>query len=131
MYVTSSDIADIRRSRTIGISLAQEQLTRLTNQPELFQWPALDGAPGTLSEIVPLSDDNQNFQAPSVDAPMREANRATANLYSQFSWQAYATLPSAGAQHVDVCVVVRRESSTREDPIALTSAIALRDFGGL
>ena len=130
MYTSSADIADIRRTRIIGMSLAQEQLTRLTNQPELFQWPTLDGAPGSMEEIVPRDDGGHKFQAPSVSTTTRRANMASANFYDQFSWQAYATLPSANAHYADVCVIVRR-ANTRGDRVALTSAISLRDLEGL
>jgi prepilin-type N-terminal cleavage/methylation domain-containing protein len=127
LFTTSRSLAESARTHEIASGLAEEYLALLQSRPELFSWPSyLDETPGTplpvrAREGGPVA---ASFMEPPAALPLaRRAHDRERATYSDFTWSAFATLPSPQAGYVELTVQIAWELDGRLKQIMLTSAV--------
>lgn len=124
LFTASRNLAHANRYREVGVRLAHEQLARLTQQAAEFNWP--DPAslkPGEFSPITRKDKMPPGFLTPSAAPATPQASLSVQNLYERFTWEAFASVPSAEAPYVDVTVVVHWKLQLRQQSTTFTSAM--------
>ncbi len=126
LYSSSVNLAQTSRNQSVAASLAEEQLQALRQHPGAFQWPEPDAAAGTLVEVTAKDTSDpewRSFKPPSVLPTNPRQSAREKDVYSAFSWQAFATNSAANPGQLDLTVVVRWTEAGRPRLLALTTAI--------
>ncbi len=113
-------LANSSRNRAVAATLAEEHLYSLAHNPGQYSWPLQPAAPGTLVEVTPALE---RATAPASLPVMPAARAREENLYQSFSSKAYAMLPKADANHLEVTVAVSWKEAGRGQVFTLTSCV--------
>ena len=110
LFSSSYSLADTSRSHEVALNLAEEYLAAIQSNPERFAWPDLeDTASGKVQPIKPIvnGETQESFTDPPAAMPtIRRAYNRDRSFYHDFSWAAFAVLPEADAQYVEVIVEI-------------------------
>ena len=116
-------MAKAGRNQTVAASLAEEQMQAILHNPSGYEWGLEKAKPKQLVKISVKGRTEEAYyvKPPAVLPVERSASAREENLYSQFTWNAYAKLSDADAAYVEVTIAVRWMESGRERVFALTS----------
>lgn len=135
LFISSNALADTSTEHEVAADLAQEYLTTIQYSPQLFEWPNYaDNSVGELQPVSPIEGGptiDQFAQAPNAPLSIRRAHNRETNLYTDFSWQAFARLPHESAQYVEVLVEISWRDNQKIRQFALTSTMPRNDAEGL
>ncbi len=125
-FVSSVDLAGSARNRGIAATLAEEQLSALTRQPEQFQW-CVPSSPTQEHFDIRLADDDPKAgnpcELPAVLPAEERANLREEALFSGFRWKAEGRLPTPNAAWYEVTAVIHWTEGSRPQMLALTTAL--------
>lgn len=129
LFASSNALADSSQSHQVAAHLAEEYIATIHAAPELFHWPNYSDAPiGELQLIKPregtaLATAAGVAEPPEAMPTIQRAFRRDRNLYQDFDWEAYARLPEASAQYVEVTVEIIWTRQGRVRKFSITSTI--------
>lgn len=124
LFIQTLALSDASRNESVAVSLAEERLESLLNDPGAYVWPGVDGSPGQLLEVAEKDGGKgppYSVEPPPVTPLDPGASRREQNVYNRFSWQAYAKLPRTDAGYLEVTAVIRWSEAGRGKVFALTA----------
>ena len=126
LFSSSLALAQSSRNQAVAASLAEEQMQALLRNPGAYEWGLETAAPDKLVKVSVRGKpaDAYPVDPPSVLPVERTASAREENLYSRFSWKAFAKLPAADAPYVEVTVTIQWTEAGRDRLFALTSNIS-------
>jgi len=127
LYQASAVFAAQARELRIATDLAQERLVDIKIHPSHYRCASLSAdAPVEIE----AADKTTSFDPPKSLPPNQAAGTRELNAYQMYSWRAFAKLPQADSNLVELTVVVSWQSLGRNRSFALTTYAPKQDFGG-
>lgn len=135
LFAASISLGNASRGEKVAAQLAVECLADLQTHPAQFSWPAFGEVEH--GELLPIpragEEDAPLSQAapPAVMPTEKGAHDRERNFYRDFTSEAFARLPSEGANYVDVVVVIHWVQEGRKRLLSLTSCMPRAAVEGL
>lgn len=127
LFAASLSLGKSSRAERVAAQLAEEYLTDVQANPGRYRWPDYaDGQSGELLRVTLAGiEDAPVHQAdpPTVMPTYRRAHDRERSFYHDFTWEAFARLPSEGANYVDLILVIRWLHEGHERLFALTTCM--------
>lgn len=125
LYATSMDLGKLSRNRQIAVSIAEEQLGLLMQNPERFVWDKDNPDAAGLFRVRASADDPRagvEAQLPSSTLPDEGAYQRETTVFDQFRWKAVGKLGARGLFY-EVTVDVSWVQSGKNESVTLTGAV--------
>ena len=127
LFTSSFSLAAASLSHEVAVNIAEEYLTTIQANPERFEWPDYDDAPiGDAHDLKPIENGavEENFtHLPEAMPTTRRAYNRDRNLYTDFTWRAFAVLPHEDAQYVQLIVEISWTDEGKLRHFSLGSAL--------
>jgi len=126
LYMSSLDLAQTARNRSVATQLAEEQVSAILGAPGNFLWAFPEEASVDPFAIQLTEEDppaGNLFEPPAAMPAEESAHNREESVYGKFRWQASARLPNVNSTYYEITVVVRWKEAGRQQLLALTSAL--------